>query len=100
MRIRRQEIENVYRLYRIESATGVREASRSTAVSKATADEVTISNQARLIQELKRRIAALPEVREEKVAELRAAIQQGTYKVSSQEIADKMLGRTLADRLK
>lgn len=100
MRISRQEIENVYRLYRVESPRPSRDINRATLGTKATGDQVTISPRARLIQELKQRIAAEPEVREEKVAELRAALQQGTYKVTGREIAEKMLGRTLADRLR
>lgn len=100
VRISRQEIENVYRLYRVENPRTVREASRATPGAKVAGDQVTISSRARLIQELKQRIAAEPEVREEKVAEVRAAIQQGTYKVTGREIAEKMLGRTLADRLR
>lgn len=101
VRISRQEIENVYRLYRVENPRSVREVSRrATPGAKVAGDQVTISSRARLIQELKQRVAAEPEVREEKVAEVREAIQQGTYKVTGREIAEKMLGRTLADRLR
>lgn len=100
VRISRQEIENVSRVYRIEPPAESRRAERLARVDQPAGDQVTISRQARLVQELRQRIEAEPDVRADKVAELRAAIQQGKYRVDSRDIADKMLGRILADRLK
>lgn len=45
-------------------------------------------------------IAGMPEVRRERLAELMASLASGTYDPSSVEIAEKLLGRALADRLK
>ena len=45
------------------------------------------------------RLADMPEVRESKVAELRAAIEGGTYQVSSREVAEKLLERILVDEI-
>lgn len=60
-------------------------------------DKVDLSAEGKEIQALRQKIAQLPEVREEKVAQLRAALQAGTYKVSAREIAEKMVDRSLTD---
>ena len=44
--------------------------------------------------------SAMSGVREDKVAELSALVDSGQYKVDAAKIADQMLGRALADRLK
>lgn len=45
-------------------------------------------------------IASLPEVRPERLAEVAASLASGKYDPTSVEIAEKLLGRALADRLK
>jgi len=45
------------------------------------------------------KIETLPEIREEKIAELRAAIEQGTYEVSARDVAEKILDRLLVDEM-
>ncbi len=42
----------------------------------------------------------IPDVRLEKVEHLKKQVEAGTYKVDASEVADKMLGRLLADRIK
>lgn len=45
-------------------------------------------------------LASVPEIRSDRVAELRAALLKGTYQVPASAVAEKMLGRALADRLR
>jgi len=42
-------------------------------------------------------IAELPDVREDKVQDLKSRIEQGTYNVSGEKIVDKMLGESIID---
>lgn len=49
------------------------------------------------IQKIKEAIANLPDVREDRVAALKARIENGTYNVKSDEIADLIIRRALAD---
>jgi flagellar biosynthesis anti-sigma factor FlgM len=49
--------------------------------------------------ELARRLAYVSEAREAKIRELRDAIKNGTYHVTAEQIADKMLRDTLRDDL-
>lgn len=63
-------------------------------------DEVILSSQAQEMGAIYQSIRSLPEVREDRVKELSSQIDSGTYNVSGQDIADKMIGRTLADQLR
>jgi len=62
-------------------------------------DEVNISNNAQLLRLAKQAASDLPEIRGEKVAQLKQAIKCGTYDVDGEEIAEKMLGRAIVDKL-
>ena len=60
-------------------------------------EKVDISAQARDIQQAKKVIAGTPDVREERVRELKARIEQGTYKINTEKIAEKMVKESLID---
>ena len=45
-------------------------------------------------------LEGIPDIREEIVEPLRKAIQEGTYKVSGQDIAEMMIRRRMADRIR
>lgn len=54
-------------------------------------DAVQISQMGKDIQNAKQAVASTPDVREEIVAPLKASIQNGTYNVSSESFANKLL---------
>ena len=54
-------------------------------------DTVVISDAAKRIQEVRSQLDAVPDVNEEKVAQLRKEIEAGTYQRSADEIAGKMI---------
>ncbi len=56
-------------------------------------DKITISPQALNVKELKKDLAQIPELRMERVQDLRKQIQLGTYQVSGQAIARKILNQ-------
>lgn len=58
---------------------------------------VDISTTAQDIQAVKRELSRVSDVREERVNALRNQLANGTYNVSSSDIADLMIRRTLAD---
>ena len=61
-------------------------------------DKVEIASFGKAYQVAKNAVKNAPDVREDRVAELKAQIQNGTYEVSSESFADKLLesyGRTL-----
>ena len=54
-------------------------------------DTVVISDAAKKVQEARAQLDDIPDVREDKVAELRNQIQNGTYQVDAEKTADKLL---------
>jgi len=60
-------------------------------------EKVSLSSAARDIQRAEEAVKELPEVREEKVLELRDQIEAGKYDANGEKIAGKMLGESLLD---
>jgi len=60
-------------------------------------ETVDISDKAREIQQIKNAINAIPDIREEKVAALKSQIDNGTYNVSGEELAKKLVGEAFLD---
>lgn len=55
-------------------------------------DRVEISQFGRDIQVAKAAVQAAPEVREDKVAQIKAAMEAETYHVSDEDLAEKLMG--------
>ena len=87
----------VYGVDQIKTGKGVRGSGKSGSKSS---DEVLLSSEAQELQQAVSAIKALPGVREDRVQELTPLVESGQYKVDAAKIADQMLGRLLADRLK
>lgn len=62
-------------------------------------DRMSLSAESKELQALRQAVAQAPEVREDRVAELRQAIRTGNYSATGTEIAESMLARSLADKL-
>jgi negative regulator of flagellin synthesis FlgM len=62
-------------------------------------DTVVISDTAKRIQEAQKQIQTLPDVRADKVAELRSQIENGTYEIKADAIAGKMIKESLLNDL-
>jgi len=54
-------------------------------------DTVVISDAAKRIQEIRNQLDEIPDVREDKVAQLRNQIENGTYKINADKIAEKII---------
>jgi len=54
-------------------------------------DTVVISDAAKRIQEAKMQLDEIPDVREDKVAQIKKQIENGTYEINAQETAAKMI---------
>lgn len=65
----------------------------------ATEEKVTLSGRAKDIQHARQLIAELPDVRKEKVDDLKARIEGGSYRVDGEKVAEKMIGESLLDIL-
>jgi len=62
-------------------------------------DTVVLSDTAKKIQETQTQLKAIPDVREDKVAQLKEQIENGTYEIDEEKIADKMLKDSLFNDL-
>lgn len=65
-----------------------------------TGDEVVLSSEAQALQQKIAAIKALPDVRADKVIELSRKVESGQYELDAAQIADQMIGRILADKMK
>ena len=62
-------------------------------------DTVVLSDTAKKIQQTQTQLKAIPDVREDKVAQLKEQIENGTYEIDEEKIADKMLKDSLFNDL-
>jgi len=74
--------------------TGAKETARA---SKG--DGVELSREAQQVKALRDKVSQAPEVRQERIEELRKQIQAGTYRPDGKEIAAKMLKARVFDEL-
>ncbi|MFH1146314.1 MAG: flagellar biosynthesis anti-sigma factor FlgM [Pseudomonadota bacterium] len=61
------------------------------------ADQVNISPASRDVQKVQEVLKSTPDVRAEKVEELKQKVNSGQYKIDSQEIANKMIKSLITD---
>ena len=54
-------------------------------------ENVSISQAGQEINQYTEAIAELPDIREERIAPIQTALKKGTYSVSSQDLADKLI---------
>lgn len=62
-------------------------------------ERVELSSRAREIHKARRLLEKVPDVRADKVARIKKAIEEGTYEVSSREVASSMLREALLDQI-
>jgi len=62
-------------------------------------EKVVLSPKARLIQETKKLLGSIPDIREEKVAQLKKQIKNGTYHIEGEKIAARMIKESLLNEL-
>jgi negative regulator of flagellin synthesis FlgM len=55
-------------------------------------DKVSLSSSAKDMKIASEAVAAAPDVRQEKVYEIKAAVDNGNYQINAERIANKMLG--------
>ena len=82
----------------IANAYNVSKARKAEPIAKAgkVSDTVEISNAAKTFQVARVAVSSVSDIRAEKVARLKAAIEEGTYSVSGKDIADKLVERYFA----
>ena len=84
---------------RVQDAAERSESKGPAPAQEAPVDRLELSGAAKALQQARQLLDALPEVRLEKVTELKGLIQRGEYNVKGEAVAAKMLGQGLFDQL-
>lgn len=71
--------------------SGAASSAKKGGIAASYSDRLEISRTAKDYQVAKEAVLRASEVREDKVAKIKSAMEAGTYKVNAQDIADKML---------
>lgn len=99
MIISRHQVVSVLRAYGLSQAESAEPVGAPGAPRQAAGrDRVEISAEAAAVQRLVAMARQLPDVRADRVAEIRERIASGTYQVDPEQVAERLLYRLLADR--
>jgi negative regulator of flagellin synthesis FlgM len=97
MQISNQQVQSILKNYGINGAKKI--GLSSPVYAPARQDKLELSPEAQEMNSVRQKIASLPDVRADRVNELKAQVQKGNYQVDSQDVAQKILERSLADRI-
>lgn len=97
MIISNKQVQNILHLERINSLKKKAAYRETAAVEKS--DSLVLSGRAQELNFAKEQALKSPEVRADKILELKQKIASGNYQVSGNDIAAKMIGRSLVDEL-
>lgn len=97
MIISKAQVQNLLQVYgkdkninRVESSSGTRSIKK---------DALAISDESRVKQKAMQAIRQVDDIRLDKVEDLRERISAGTYTLTEDEVAEKMIERAIVDRL-
>ena len=80
------------------SKNSVAETSAKKTSAAQPGDNVSLSPQARELIKAQQALAALPDIREDKVAEIKTRLTEGRYQIDSDGIASKMIREGLSEK--
>lgn len=99
MKISHRQAEQVARLFAAQMRTKPAERSGGVAGSQRP-DKVELSRESREVQAANKAIAEAPDIRADVVERVKVQLDAGQYRVSGRDVAQKLLARSLADRLR
>jgi len=92
----RNPVSEIIQQYQTNGQTNS-EPDKQAGVNALQEEKVSLSTKGRDIQQARKALDNLPDLRTEKVEDLRNRIEQGTYHVNGEDIAEKMIGESLID---
>ncbi len=81
-------VNRIYETYQTQTAANIKKQGKVT--SK---DEVTFSSEAKKFAEVKKMLSDVPDVRWDKVNEIKERMASGNYNVKAEEVAEKILSQ-------
>lgn len=98
MKVNQTQVQGVLGAYGRQQVNKPKQADVKAAVKAAApapahkpSDAVELSPEARELAAVKQRLAEVPDVREQRVAELTARVQSGAYQVPARDVAKRIL---------
>jgi negative regulator of flagellin synthesis FlgM len=73
------------------------EADKQIGASHAAIEKVNLSTRAKDIQQIRQILDQTPDIREDKVLELKRQIDSESYRINAEKIAEKMVGESFID---
>lgn len=92
-----KQVQSILKVYNEQKSLG-KQAKADNANELNKKDEVILSSSAQEFGHILQGLKTMNEVRPERVQELARQIDMGTYRVDARAVADKMIGRMLADQ--
>jgi negative regulator of flagellin synthesis FlgM len=76
------------------AANSDKQAANATTITE---EKVDLSTEAKDIQQARNALSQVPDIREQKVNEIKSQVEKGEYNVSGEKIAGKMVGESIID---
>lgn len=100
MMISRAQIGQIMKVYKTQGILSPLAKAEGVSSGSAVKDDINLSFSQADLAKVRELVVKLPDVRLDKVESIAREVEAGTYKVDSMQVADKMMGRLLADKLK
>ncbi|MCL6589537.1 MAG: flagellar biosynthesis anti-sigma factor FlgM [Firmicutes bacterium] len=97
MIISNKQLQSVLQMDRVSETRKKTNIHEVTSVKKT--DVLELSSRAHELQFVREQVLKSPDVRADRIGELKKQIQEGAYQVSGSEVAHKMIGRSLVDEI-
>ena len=84
----------------LEQTSRTRNVEKTSAEQQATgveSDNVTLSKKSKDVSEMTLTLKSMPDVRDDKIADLKERIANGTYNISAKDVAAKIVNTALED---
>jgi negative regulator of flagellin synthesis FlgM len=95
-----KQVQSVLKIYADQNMNLKTRTERTEFKSLQSQDEVILSSGVQEFGQILQALKDVPDVRKEKVQKLSAQVEDGTYNVDADEIANKMISRLLVDNLR
>jgi negative regulator of flagellin synthesis FlgM len=98
--ISRAQIGQILKVYRTQGMLQPLSKAEEVSHGSRVRDDINLSFSQDDLKRVRELVNKLPDIRVDKVESIAREIEAGTYRVDANQVADKMMGRLLADRLK
>lgn len=99
MIISNTQVQNILKIYNKDLKSSNQNKTEAVKTASSSKDELALSGEGRIKQKAFQAARQADTFRQDRVDELREQISTGTYTVTDDEVADKMIARAVVDHL-